>query len=279
VKIVRTVADLRAALAALPRPVGFVPTMGSLHAGHTALLAAARRECATVVASIFVNPTQFGPGEDFEHYPRDEVRDLALLREHGCDVAFLPSVEEVYPAGDATRVVVHRLTEVLEGVRRPGHFEGVVTVVARLFNMVQPTHAYFGQKDAQQVVVIERMVTDLAMPVTIVRCPIVRESDGLAYSSRNVYLSPDERAQAIALAEGLHCAELAFASGEREPERLRALVQAPIAARPLAVEEYISVADAETLLELDAPVVRPAVISLAVRFGATRLIDNLVLTP
>ena len=253
--------------------------MGYLHVGHMALVEAARRDSATVVTSIFVNPTQFGPGEDFERYPRDEDRDIALLEQHGCDLAFIPTVDEIYPPGDATRVVVRRISEVLEGARRPGHFDGVATVVTRLFNMVQPERAYFGQKDAQQVAVLDRMVTDLAIPVSIVRCPIVREPDGLACSSRNVYLTPEQRAQAVALSEGLRRAEEAFAAGVRDPAQLRALVAAPLAARPLAEIEYISVADAQTLDELDGSITRAALVSLAVRFGSTRLIDNTVLAP
>lgn len=278
---VRTVAALRDAVGASPGPVGFVPTMGALHIGHRSLVVAARRECATVVASVFVNPTQFGPNEDYGTYPRDEPRDLQLLADAGCDIAFLPTVEEVYPPGDATVVRVRGLTTVLEGAHRPGHFDGVTTVVARLLNMVQPQRAYFGQKDAQQLAVIRRMVADLAMPVAVVGCPTVREADGLAYSSRNVYLNSGERAQAVALSAGLARAEAAFAAGEHDPDRLRRLVREEIAAMSLAEIDYVSMADGETLEELHSPPSRacPALLSVAVRFGGTRLIDNVVLTP
>ena len=277
--VARTVAELRAARRYARAPVGFVPTMGYLHEGHISLVQAAREECATVVASIFVNPTQFGPNEDFERYPRDEPRDLALLEGAGVDLVLLPGVEDIYPRGDATRVHVSRLTEVLEGARRPGHFDGVTTVVARLFNIVQPDRAYFGRKDAQQLAVIRRMARDLHFAVEVVGCPTVREADGLAFSSRNVYLGAEERAQAVALSRGLRAAEAAFASGERDAERLRSLARAPIEAAPLAQIDYVSLADADTLEELARQVERPALLSMAVRFGTTRLIDNTTLEP
>ena len=253
--------------------------MGALHAGHISLVEAARAECATVAASIFVNPTQFGPNEDFERYPRDETRDIGLLEAAGVDLVLLPAVEDIYPPGDATRVHVSGLTDVLEGARRPGHFDGVTTVVARLFNIVQPDRAYFGRKDAQQLAVITRMARDLHFPVTIVPRPTMREADGLAMSSRNVYLSPEQRAQAVALSAGLRAAEAAFAAGERDAECLRRLARAPIEAAPLAEIDYVSLADASTLTELDGTVAGPALLSMAVRFGATRLIDNTTLEP
>jgi len=250
-----------------------------MHEGHLALVERARRECASVTASIFVNPTQFGPDEDFARYPRDEARDLAMLERAGVDLVIMPSVEEMYPDGDATRVRVSGLTEVLEGERRPGHFDGVTTVVAKLFNIVQPDLAYFGQKDAQQLLIIERMVRDLQMPVGIVRCPTVREADGLACSSRNVYLSLDERAQAVALWQGLCAAEGAWQAGERDAENLRAVCRAEIDARPLARVDYISLADEQTLAEIHGRLERPALMSLMVSFGDTHLIDNVTLTP
>lgn len=231
-----------------------------------------------MVASIFVNPTQFGPNEDFARYPRDEAGDLALLDAAGCDIVFLPGVDDVYPPGDATRVRVSGLTEVLEGARRPGHFDGVTTVVSRLFNIVQPDRAYFGQKDAQQLLVIERMVRDLHIPIEIVRCPTVRAEDGLALSSRNVYLSAEQRTQALSLSRGLRLAAAAHAAGERSVERLRALVRAEIAAQPDADIDYVSLADTGTLQESEGTLSGSALLSLAVRFGTTRLIDNVILT-
>lgn len=278
-KIARTIAELRDVRAELPAPLGFVPTMGFLHAGHRALMERAHAECARLAVSIFVNPTQFGPGEDFERYPRDEARDLAMCEEVGAVVVFVPGVDEMYPAGASTTVAVGGVTAVLEGAHRPGHFDGVATVVSKLFHIVQPERAYFGQKDAQQLLVIRRMVRDLDMPVEIVGCPTVREPDGLALSSRNVYLSPEERMQALALSRGLRQAAQAFADGVRDAPRLRGLVEREIAAQPLARIDYVSLADAETLEELDGPIVRPALLSLAVRFGGTRLIDNTVLAP
>jgi pantoate--beta-alanine ligase len=277
--VVRSIAGLRAARRELPGPVGFFPTLGYMHEGHVSLVERARSECASVVASIFVNPTQFGPGEDFTRYPRDEARDLAMLEQAGTDLVILPTVEEMYPFGDATVVRVAELSEVLEGKRRPGHFDGVATVVAKLFNIVQPDRAYFGRKDAQQVLIIERMVRDLQYPVTIVRCPTVREPDGLACSSRNVYLTPEQRAQAGALAVGLKAAEAACAAGERDAERLRQLTREPIEAQPLACIDYLSLADEETLQELSGRLERPALLSLMVSFGDTHLIDNTTLTP
>jgi pantoate--beta-alanine ligase len=277
--VAHTVAELRAGRGGAPAPVGFVPTMGYLHEGHLALVEAARRDCATVAASIFVNPTQFGPNEDFERYPRDEARDLELLEAAGADLVLLPPVEEIYPPGDSTRVRVDGITDVLEGARRPGHFEGVTTVVAKLFGIVQPDRAYFGEKDGQQLRVIRRMTQDLLLPIEIVACPTVRESDGLARSSRNVYLTAEERAQAPALHAGLAAAAEAFAAGERDADRLRALVREHIEAQPLAEIDYVSLADSETLEELAGAVERAALLSLAVRFSGARLIDNVTLRP
>jgi len=250
-----------------------------MHQGHLSLVEQARRECASVVASIFVNPTQFGPNQDFHRYPRDEERDLAMLAQAGVDLAVLPTVEEMYPGGDATRVRVAGLSEVLEGERRPGHFDGVTTVVAKLFNLVQPDRAYFGRKDAQQVLVIERMVRDLHFPVTIVRCPTVREPDGLACSSRNVYLTEEQRAQARSLSAALRAAEAAFAAGERDAGRLRQLARDQIESQPLASIDYLSLAGEETLHELHGRLEVPALLSLMVSFGDTHLIDNTTLAP
>ncbi|HLB44058.1 MAG TPA: pantoate--beta-alanine ligase [Candidatus Limnocylindrales bacterium] len=271
-KVVRTRAELREARAALPSPVGFVPTMGALHDGHASLVRRARAECASVVASIFVNPAQFGPHEDFSRYPRDEAADLATLEALGTDIAFVPAVEQIYPPGATVSVDVGRLGEVLEGAARPGHFRGVATVVTILFNLVGPTGAYFGQKDGQQSVVVRRLVRDLGMPIEIVVCPTVRESDGLALSSRNRYLTADERAQAPALCRALQAAEAALGTGEQSADRLRAVMRNELAKASLGVPDYVSVADAETLHELET-VDRPALASLAVRFPSARLID------
>jgi pantoate--beta-alanine ligase len=267
---------LREARAALESPVGFVPTMGALHEGHASLVRHARAECKSLVVSIFVNPRQFGPSEDFSRYPRDEAADLAVLESLGVDVAFLPSDEEIYPPGHATSVEVGRLGEVLEGAARPGHFGGVATVVSILFNLIRPGWAYFGQKDGQQSVVIRHLVRDLGMPIEIVVCPTVRERDGLATSSRNRYLTPEERAQAPILHRALQAAASAYADGERSADQLRQLMRNGLAQARLATPDYVSVADADTLEELEI-VERTALASLAVSFPSARLIDCLPL--
>ena len=271
-KVVRTVAELREARAALRGPVGFVPTMGALHEGHASLMTAARGESASVVASVFVNPTQFGPNEDFTRYPRDESADLAMLESLGVDLAFLPRVDEMYPPGATTFVDVGRLGEVLEGAARPGHFRGVATVVTKLFDMVQPDRAYFGQKDGQQSVVVKKLVRDLALPVEIVVCPTWREPDGLALSSRNRYLTAEERAQAPVLYRAMQAASAAAADGERSADKLRSLMLDALAPATLGKPDYVSIADAETLEEISV-LDRPALASLAVRFPSARLID------
>ncbi|HEY8695782.1 MAG TPA: pantoate--beta-alanine ligase [Chloroflexota bacterium] len=266
----------RAQLATSDRPLGLAPTMGFLHEGHLALVRRARADNRSVVVSIFVNPTQFGPAEDFAHYPRDMDRDLALLRHEGVDVVFAPSVEEMYPAGFGTGIVVEGITERLEGEFRPGHFRAVTTIVAKLFNVVQPDRAYFGQKDAQQLRVILKMVLDLNLAVEVCAVPTVREEDGLAMSSRNVLLSPEERAAATVLSRALREASQRYEAGERSGDRLREAMRAVLAGEPLARPDYVSVADADTLLEL-AQMDRPALLSLAARIGKTRLIDNIPL--
>lgn len=277
--VARTVSALRAARREVVGSLGLVPTMGYLHQGHLSLVHAARADCAAVYASIFVNPTQFGPNEDFAKYPRDEARDLAMLEAAGVALVFIPTVEEIYPPGDTTRISVPALTEVLEGARRPGHFIGVATVVAKLFNAVQPDRAYFGQKDAQQLAVIRRMARDLLLPIEVVDCPIIRDEDGLACSSRNVYLAPEQRREALSLSRGLRAAQAAFEGGMRDAEALRTIVRHEIEASPLASIDYISLADAASLAELDGRVSAPAVLSLAVAFGPTHLLDNMTLTP
>ncbi len=272
-RIVRSRAELREALAGAPRPVGLVPTMGWLHEGHRALIQQARAENATTVVSIFVNPRQFGDPADLEKYPRSEARDIALCTEEGVDLVFAPSVEEVYPPGFDTVVKAGDVGKPLEGAARPGHFDGVATVVAILFALVGAEHAYFGQKDAQQLLVIRRMALDLALPTEVIGCATVREPDGLAMSSRNVHLSADERAAAPVLARALRAARGLYARGERSAEALRGEMRRVLAEEPLAKPEYVSVADTATLKELDT-VTGPALLSLAVRFGSTRLIDN-----
>ncbi len=274
-KTVTTLEDLRRARAALPDPLGLVPTMGFLHEGHLSLVRRARADCASVGVSIFVNPTQFGPQEDLDSYPRDLERDLALLRDEGVDLVWTPTPEIMYPPGFQTWVTVEELTRPLEGARRPGHFRGVTTVVAKLLNAFQPQQAYFGQKDAQQAIVIRRMVRDLNFPLQVVVCPIVREPDGLAMSSRNAYLNPEERRAATVLHRALTAAEQAFRAGTREAEALRRIMSQVLAEEPLARPQYVSAADPETLEELQGPVER-ALLSMAVYVGETRLIDNVV---
>ena len=275
-KIVTTLEELWAARASFPGPVGLVPTMGFLHEGHLSLVRRARKECASVVVSIFVNPTQFGPNEDLATYPRDLDRDLALLEAAGADLVWTPTVEVMYPAGFQTHVEVESVSRGLEGERRPGHFRGVATVVAKLFAAVQPQLAYFGQKDAQQTVVIRQMARDLSFPVEVVICPIVREPDGLALSSRNTYLHDDERVAATVLYRALTAARDAFDLGSRDAETLRGIMAGVIDAETLARRQYVSCADPITLRELDGPVER-ALLSMAVFVGKTRLIDNLLL--
>lgn len=273
--VVRSRDELAAALSRTGRPVGLVPTMGWLHAGHRSLVARARRECATVAVSIFVNPRQFVSPDDLDRYPRSEARDLAICAEEGVDLVWAPSVEDVYPPGFDTMVSVGAVARPLEGAARPGHFEGVATVVAVLLGLVRPDRAYFGMKDAQQLRVIARMATDLAL-ATVVPCPTVREPDGLAMSSRNVHLSPVERRAAPILHRALEAGRARWADGERDAETIREVVRAVLAGEPLAVVEYVSLADDVTLAELDR-IDGPALLSLAVRFGSTRLIDNVAL--
>jgi pantoate--beta-alanine ligase len=275
-RVVHTIAEARAVRRALPGTWGFVPTMGYLHEGHLSLVRRARAENDRVAVSIFVNPTQFGPHEDYARYPRDLERDLRLLEPLGVDLVFVPSVEEMYPPGFQTWVIVEEVSRPLEGASRPGHFRGVATVVAKLFNILQPDRAYFGQKDAQQTVVIRRMVQDLNIPVEIVICPTVREPDGLAMSSRNTYLNPEERRAATVLFRALQAAKVRYEAGERDAERLREAMREVIRAEPLARIDYVSVAHPETLQELER-VEGPALLSLAVYIGTTRLIDNLML--
>jgi pantoate--beta-alanine ligase len=269
-------ADLHSARRSFPGTVGLVPTMGYLHEGHLSLVQRAREECDHVVVSIFVNPTQFGPQEDLSRYPRDLDRDLSLLEPLGTDLIWMPTAQIMYPPGYQTWVEVEGITRPLEGAMRPGHFRGVTTVVAKLFNAVQPHKAYFGQKDAQQAAVIRQMARDLSYPIEIVVCPIVREPDGLAMSSRNVYLDPGQRKAARVLYRSLGSAKEAYARGERDAEKLRQAMRDVLTSEPLAQVQYVSCADYDTLEELQT-VIGKALLSMAVFVGKTRLIDNMVL--
>ncbi len=276
-KSVETIAMYKKIRPRLGAPVGFVPTMGYLHEGHLSLVRKAREENRTVVVSIFVNPTQFGPGEDFINYPRDTESDLNML-EPITDIVFLPSAEEFYPPGYDSWVDIEGITDVLEGAVRPGHFRGVATVCTKLFNIVQPTRAYFAQKDAQQLLVIKKMVSELNMPLEIVTCPTIREPDGLAMSSRNTYLDKEQRQAATVLYRALMLAEQLYGGGERDANTIRRRITEMIEKELLAEIDYISVADAETLKELDR-IEDKALVSMAVLIGKTRLIDNVALEP
>lgn len=258
--------------------VGFVPTMGALHEGHLSLVRTAKAQTDVVVASIFVNPLQFGPKEDLTKYPRTFERDCALLEKEGVDLVFAPSAAEMYPPGAVTIVEVKGLTDRLDGISRPGHFRGVTTVVAKLFHIVEPDKAFFGQKDAAQAAIIRQMVRDLNFPLEIVVCPIVREPDGLAMSSRNTYLNPDERRQGLILSRSLQAARKAFDAGERSSEKLIAIGTQIFAAEPAARLDYFSVVDPDTLEPL-VRIDRPALLAVAAWVGSTRLIDNVVLAP
>jgi pantoate--beta-alanine ligase len=278
-KIVHTIAEIRefvrqARLAG--RTVGLVPTMGYLHQGHLELMRRARERCGLVVASIFVNPAQFGPNEDLARYPRDLERDARLAEEAGVDVIFNPPVEEMYPPGFCTWVDVERITENLCGASRPGHFRGVATVVTKLFNIVRPDVAFFGQKDAQQALVIRRMAADLNLDLEIVTVPTLREPDGLARSSRNVYLDPAQRRAAPVLARSLERAAEAVRAGERDVQKIRRLVEDLIRAEPLAQIDYVEIYSYPGL-EPAERLQGPALLALAVKFGPTRLIDNVIL--
>lgn len=279
-KQLRTIAAMKAACREFVRngkTLGFAPTMGALHAGHLSLVRASKSRCNVTAVSIFVNPLQFGPSEDLSKYPRTLERDIALLEEGGVDLLFLPSVEEMYPAGAKTRVLVEELSNKLDGASRPGHFLGVTTVVSKLFEIVRPDLAFFGQKDAAQVVVLRKMVRDLDMDVELVVCPIVRETDGLAMSSRNAYLTPEQRQQALVLHRALLRVQTAVDRGERDAAKLREIGEQVIAEEPGARLDYFAIVDPETL----DPVTdtrRGALIAIAAYVGTTRLIDNILLT-
>jgi pantoate--beta-alanine ligase len=275
-KTLITLSDLRAARLSLKGTVGLVPTMGFLHEGHLSLIKRAKEECEHVIVTIFVNPTQFGPSEDLSKYPRDLERDLNLINPLGVDLVWNPTAEVMYPTGYQTWVEVEAMTQPLEGSMRPGHFKGVTTVVAKLFNAAQPDRAYFGQKDAQQAAVIRQMTRDLNFPIEIVVCPIVREADGLAMSSRNKYLNADERKAATVLFRALSAAKELYEGGERDAEKVRGKMKEVLRSEPLAQMQYVSCADYDSLEEL-SEIKGKALLSMAVFLGKTRLIDNFVL--
>ncbi len=275
-KVIKKIDEMKRLRLKLPEPVGFVPTMGYLHEGHLSLVRQARAKNQSVIVSIFVNPTQFGLQEDFGSYPHDAERDLALLEKEKVDVVFMPSANEMYPPQFNSWVVVDKLAQRLEGASRPDHFRGVATIVTKLFNIAQPTRAYFGQKDAQQLAVIKKMVSDLAMNLEIVALPTMREPDGLTKSSRNIYLNHKERQAATVLYRALTLAQKLWSRGERDAERLRQKMTSLLKKEPLAEIDYVSIVNPETLDELDK-VTSPALVSLAVKIGKTRLIDNVVL--
>lgn len=280
-KTCRTIAECRAEVAAFRHAgesIGLVPTMGFLHEGHMALVAAAKQAADRVVVTIFVNPTQFGEAADLDAYPRDEPRDLAMLEAAGVDLVLMPSVEEVYPEGDETIVETTRMANMLHGLVRPGHFRGVTTVVARLFNFVQPDIACFGEKDYQQLQVIKRMTRDLAFPIEIRGVPTVREADGLAMSSRNVRLTPEDRIAGLVLSRALDAAETTAASGTTI-EALRTLISDTINAEPRATLRGLDIVGAEDLSDLSGPLTTPAAIMLSAEFGGILLIDQRVITP
>ena len=283
-QILSDITELRATLRQLrsgrdqstARSIGFVPTMGALHAGHRSLVQAARQRCDIVVVSIFVNPTQFGPNEDFSRYPRTLEQDCQMIEAESVDVVFTPTAEIMYPSGASTFVEVEGVSDRLDGASRPGHFRGVATVVAKLFHIVQPDFSFFGQKDAAQVAVLRKMVRDLDFPLEIVVCPTVREPDGLAMSSRNRYLSAEERRQALTLSRALHAAEAHAARGERRAAALLQTMRAALQEEPAIRVDYIAIVDPDTLLPID-DVDGGGLLAIAAYVGNTRLIDNVLL--
>jgi len=275
-EVIKTIPEMKTIRRRLQGTVGFVPTMGYLHEGHMSLVRKAKSENKTVVVSIYVNPTQFGPKEDLSKYPRDMKRDLAMLEKEGTDIVFFPSDKEIYPAGYDTWVIVENLTKPLEGDSRPTHFRGVTTIVNKLFNIVQPSNAYFGQKDAQQALVITKMAKDLNMNLNVIICPTLREPDGLAMSSRNVYLTPEQRKGAPVLYKSLTLAKDLYTKGERDSVKILKQMTSLIQKEPLANIDYISINDTDSLAELKT-IGKSALVSMAVKFGNTRLIDNLIL--
>ena len=276
-EIIKSAINMRSARCRLTSPVALVPTLGALHSGHEALLRHAKAQAGSVVASLFINPTQFGSGEDYETYPADREADLAFLTKHGSDIVFAPDVDEMYQIGESTRVDPGPIAHVLEGKYRPGHLLGVATIVSKLFAIIRPDTAFFGEKDAQQLVIVKQIAKDLGFGVKVIPVATIRESDGLAISSRNQYLGPDDRQAAVVLFSALGKARSLWESGKHEPEILRQQVRKVIAAESRAKLEYVSVADPMSLREIDH-VQESVLISLAAFVGRTRLIDNLTLT-
>jgi pantoate--beta-alanine ligase len=277
VQVIETIAAFREFRATVRGTLGVVPTMGYLHEGHIELVRRAAAENDQVAVTIFVNPAQFGPNEDFFSYPRDTEHDLAVLREANVAAVFMPAVKEMYPDDFQSSVDVTGVSQGLEGGHRPGHFVGVATVVTKLFNITQPTRVYFGQKDAQQVAVVRQMVRDLNFPLQIVVVPTVRAPDGLALSSRNTYLTSEQRLVAPVLYRALMAAKSLYEKGERSPDALRGVIRDTLSTEPMTQVDYVSAADAQTLTELNAPSERPILLSMAVRIGKARLIDNAIL--
>ncbi len=273
-KVITTISEMLSTRSDVADSIGLVPTMGYLHEGHLSLVRRARSENKIVIVTIFVNPSQFGPEEDLDSYPRDLSRDRNLLRAEGVDMVFVPSPDELYPSGYQTWIELVELSGVLEGARRPGHFRGVATIVAKLFNLTRPSRAYFGQKDSQQAILLRRLISDLHFDIDLVICPTIREGHGLAMSSRNSYLTANERERAAVLFEALTTAGTTYKAGERDASKLRALISDKLAAEPVAHPEYVSIADLETLHEIEGQISAPVLVSIAVQVGGARLIDN-----
>ena len=276
-EILRTIESYRKLYVDLQGPIGLVPTLGGVHEGHLSLVDMAKLECMTVVAWLFLNPKQFGSNEDLDIYPAEEKEDIALLNERGVDILFIPKTADIYPLDFDTVVRLEKITQPLEGARRPGHFEGVTTIVSKMFNIIQPDRAYFGEKDAQQLRVIQRMVKDLNFPIEIIECPTVRDGDGLALSSRNKYLSAVERQGAVFLYQGLYKAKVSYEQGERNSNVIRNIVIQELKKSSLISIDYVSLSDHESLKEISGEINFPVLLSLAVHIGRTHLIDNVLL--
>ena len=276
-EILRTIESYRELYVDLQGPIGLVPTLGGVHEGHLSLVDAAKKDCKTIVSWLFLNPKQFGPNEDLNSYPAEEKEDISLLDQRGVDILLIPKTIDIYPSDFDTVVKLGKITELLEGSRRPGHFDGVTTIVSKMFNIIQPDRAYFGEKDAQQLRVIQKMVKDLNFPVEIIPCPTVRDNDGLALSSRNKYLSIVERNDALSLYQGLCNAKASFENGERNADIIRKVVIQEIKKSPLITIDYVSLSDPLSLVEISGKITPPALLSLAVHIGKTHLIDNVLL--
>ena len=276
-EILRTIESCRELYVDLQGPIGLVPTLGGVHEGHLSLVDAAKKDCKTIVSWLFLNPKQFGPNEDLNSYPAEQKEDISLLDQRGVDILLIPKTIDIYPSDFDTVVKLGKITELLEGSRRPGHFDGVTTIVSKMFNIIQPDRAYFGEKDAQQLRVIQKMVKDLNFPVEIISCPTVRDNDGLALSSRNKYLSIVERKDALFLYQGLYNAKVSFENGERNADIIRNVVIQEIKKSPLITIDYVSLSDPLSLVEISGKITPPALLSLAVHIGKTHLIDNVLL--